>query len=338
MRMLLVILVFVVTIINAEVYRDISGIVVNEEKNLMWQDKDIPNLTAKNGKNYCRNLSLGVFKDWKLPSISQLENMVEIRKVMKHKLKKREDGYYHYLSSNQQKKELRKLKCPYVKTKDQHLIATIDGHKYSFPNAKFHKLKHVERCITAFTFRYLNNNKYGKSEDYFSQNNNVKCVRNITRGGKLKQPLKVKYPNDAGGKINANVEIVYDKETEIIISPNKYKGDRFIENPIFKKNIRIEFQVSKDKKHNENLISFNVETNYDIDKIEIRVNDTFEAIKNKKNKKDKIYRHLAYKTSKIAIDKKIKEITLKLKSSNFIKVYDCNVKDKSCIERQKKDI
>ena len=60
-----------------------ENIVIDIKKDLMWQD--IPETAQYTdnwtfAKEYCRSLTLNGYTDWKLPSIKELQSIVDIRK------------------------------------------------------------------------------------------------------------------------------------------------------------------------------------------------------------------------------------------------------------------
>jgi hypothetical protein len=58
-------------------------IVTNTKTGLMWQDDtSVKNVkkTWSDAKNYCKNLNFAGYSDWFLPSISQLESLVDTKK------------------------------------------------------------------------------------------------------------------------------------------------------------------------------------------------------------------------------------------------------------------
>ncbi len=61
-----------------------ENIVIDISKNLMWQD-NIDVIQYKSSwslaKEYCESLTLNGFTDWKLPSIKELQTIVDIKKA-----------------------------------------------------------------------------------------------------------------------------------------------------------------------------------------------------------------------------------------------------------------
>lgn len=57
--------------------------VLDRQENLMWQDNNaVANMeyTWQNAKRYCHNLSLDGYSDWALPTIEQLQSLVDLNK------------------------------------------------------------------------------------------------------------------------------------------------------------------------------------------------------------------------------------------------------------------
>jgi len=80
------ILVFgVVSLLHAEFVRDNSKeVVVDKSTNLMWQDdNDVKSITKTwvEAINYCENLTLGGYTDWRLPNINELKSIVDYTKA-----------------------------------------------------------------------------------------------------------------------------------------------------------------------------------------------------------------------------------------------------------------
>ncbi|MCK5111213.1 MAG: DUF1566 domain-containing protein [Arcobacteraceae bacterium] len=62
------------------VRNDIENIVIDNKNKLMWQDNKEAKTNEKNWKDanrYCNNLLLSGFNDWRLPSIKELETIVD---------------------------------------------------------------------------------------------------------------------------------------------------------------------------------------------------------------------------------------------------------------------
>lgn len=58
-----------------------ENIVVDINKNLMWQDDEDVKIFKSNwsqAKEYCRSLTLNGYTDWKLPTIKELQTIVDI--------------------------------------------------------------------------------------------------------------------------------------------------------------------------------------------------------------------------------------------------------------------
>lgn len=59
-----------------------DNIVVDIEKNLMWQDNEEVKLYKSNwslAKEYCKSLTLNGYIDWRLPTIKELQTIVEVK-------------------------------------------------------------------------------------------------------------------------------------------------------------------------------------------------------------------------------------------------------------------
>jgi len=84
----IVLFFLIVNIINAEeknqdTYVKSENIVININKNLMWQDNQDTLVYTSNwtlAKEYCKTLSLNGYTDWKLPTIKVLQEIVDITK------------------------------------------------------------------------------------------------------------------------------------------------------------------------------------------------------------------------------------------------------------------
>lgn len=54
-----------------------DDVVMDKKTGLMWQRKRAPNtMNYQNAVNYCENLALGDYNDWRLPSISELKTLI----------------------------------------------------------------------------------------------------------------------------------------------------------------------------------------------------------------------------------------------------------------------
>lgn len=61
--------------------RDANGIVTDSTTNLMWQDNsNQEEKTWSDAINYCENLVLGGYSDWRLPNINELFSLVDYSK------------------------------------------------------------------------------------------------------------------------------------------------------------------------------------------------------------------------------------------------------------------
>ena len=54
-----------------------DGTVTDTASGLMWQQKTAVPMTWEEAVEYCRNLSLGGYDDWRLPSRKELFGLVE---------------------------------------------------------------------------------------------------------------------------------------------------------------------------------------------------------------------------------------------------------------------
>lgn len=60
-----------------------DNIVIDIDKNLMWQDNEEVKIYKSNwslAKEYCKSLTLNGYIDWRLPSIKELQTIVDVRK------------------------------------------------------------------------------------------------------------------------------------------------------------------------------------------------------------------------------------------------------------------
>ena len=69
------------TLIYSEFSRNSIGVVTDNITKLMWQD-DISSVSLEwlNAINYCENLTLNSFNDWKLPNKTELLSIVDYNK------------------------------------------------------------------------------------------------------------------------------------------------------------------------------------------------------------------------------------------------------------------
>lgn len=69
--------------IHASNFVKSQNVVIDIQRNLMWQDniEVTQNLTTfSEAKNYCKGLMINNFTDWRLPSIKELQSIVDIKK------------------------------------------------------------------------------------------------------------------------------------------------------------------------------------------------------------------------------------------------------------------
>mgnify|MGYP002477851142 FL=1 len=79
MRYLVFILLFI-SLLDAKIYRDSgNNIVIDDARALMWQD-NIDNIkilkTHQDAQDYCEQLNLAGYSDWRLPTIEEYETIV----------------------------------------------------------------------------------------------------------------------------------------------------------------------------------------------------------------------------------------------------------------------
>ena len=79
----LIFIVLNINILYATNYLKSENTVLDIKKNLMWQDnEEVIQYTANwpLAKEYCHSLTLNGYTDWKLPSIKELQKIVDITK------------------------------------------------------------------------------------------------------------------------------------------------------------------------------------------------------------------------------------------------------------------
>jgi len=54
-----------------------TQIVTDNETGLQWQDNESVSKTWKSAIDYCENLTLGSYEDWRLPNINELTSLVD---------------------------------------------------------------------------------------------------------------------------------------------------------------------------------------------------------------------------------------------------------------------
>lgn len=82
MRYLFYILIFSSILFSSNFIKS-ENIVIDIKKNLMWQDNQENVEFTENwtlSKEYCSSLTLNGYTDWKLPSIKELQSIVDISK------------------------------------------------------------------------------------------------------------------------------------------------------------------------------------------------------------------------------------------------------------------
>lgn len=68
-----------ITILDASFTRD-RGILIDSETGLNWQDNNDSNSTKytwQEAINFCENLSLNEFEDWRLPNINEFKSIID---------------------------------------------------------------------------------------------------------------------------------------------------------------------------------------------------------------------------------------------------------------------
>ncbi|MEA3497681.1 MAG: DUF1566 domain-containing protein [Campylobacterota bacterium] len=81
---ILFIYLMIISYLTADNYLKSDNIVIDNKRNLMWQD-NIENIQYTSNwtlsKEYCKSLTLNGYTDWKLPTIKELQQIVDIRKA-----------------------------------------------------------------------------------------------------------------------------------------------------------------------------------------------------------------------------------------------------------------
>jgi len=86
MRKILLIMIYTSLFLYAEFTRDSSGVVMDSDTGLVWQDDysdnggDIKKASWQDALVYCEELSLGDKNDWRLPNIRELRSIVDYTK------------------------------------------------------------------------------------------------------------------------------------------------------------------------------------------------------------------------------------------------------------------
>ena len=85
-------------------------VVIDKERNLMWQDDSVASSTDKNYKGaiaHCENMELAGYADWYLPSVDELKSIVKAENYPRSIVKKFQNVYAdYYWSSTEYSAEL----------------------------------------------------------------------------------------------------------------------------------------------------------------------------------------------------------------------------------------
>ena len=69
-------------LLQAQLYRDDNTNIVRDTvTSLQWQDNGYPNKKWNDAIDYCSDLSLGGYTDWRLPNINELQTLVDYTKT-----------------------------------------------------------------------------------------------------------------------------------------------------------------------------------------------------------------------------------------------------------------
>lgn len=92
-------IIFLITLLlsylNAEYKRDASKqVIIDSKTDLMWQDDDkLEEMNWVDALNYCKELRLASYDDWRLPKVEELNSIVKVD-VFENK-----DGLYNWSST-----------------------------------------------------------------------------------------------------------------------------------------------------------------------------------------------------------------------------------------------
>jgi hypothetical protein len=65
-------------VVEADFIRDNDKkVVLDSSSGLIWQDDGVPNYDWQGAINYCENLTLGGYEDWRLPNYNELYNLAD---------------------------------------------------------------------------------------------------------------------------------------------------------------------------------------------------------------------------------------------------------------------
>lgn len=79
---LVIVLFMIYTGLIAEQFVKSFNIVVDNKQQLMWQDNEETSLYQENitiGKTYCENLILNSYTDWRIPTIKELQTILDVQ-------------------------------------------------------------------------------------------------------------------------------------------------------------------------------------------------------------------------------------------------------------------
>lgn len=134
---------------------EISETVYDKSTNLVWQDNKSEEIVLdwNDAVDYCNELSLAEYEDWRLPSIEELETIVD------HK--------YHYIKKgllNYQRREGYWSNTRVVQTESLYAWSLLDGFRSS-PKYKKESRHHV-RCVRGTKLEDKENSDYVWEKNY----------------------------------------------------------------------------------------------------------------------------------------------------------------------------
>lgn len=96
-KAILLVLIFI-SALMAEFTRSNDGVITDSDTKLQWQDAKIQKKVNWNqAMNYCDKLTLGGKNDWRLPSVDELNSIVN-GSFIKHKMKYKPSHMYYWTS------------------------------------------------------------------------------------------------------------------------------------------------------------------------------------------------------------------------------------------------